>query len=254
MLPLVRFSHYIYMLITAILLLVLTAYINGIFQPPDSWKVAEGNENNGCTPRYGTDFQAHVTPEDTEILQIASHISSIEEAYVIATQWAYVSDRRLNGVDDRWSSPYEFLTASPSHYSNPVPGMVAGDCEEQANTLAAIIRALGVPPEYVRVVLGLNDAGSIEKGHVWVEVYISDTWYILDPSTGYYWDDDAEQLVQRKGLPFDYYLLNEYPVSWITAYYNDKYYCDYETGSDSVPLLWQQDISDINPKTISGIE
>jgi len=50
----------------------------------------------------------------------------------------------------------------PEYETKPVRGRVASDYEEQANTLASILRARGVKAEDVRVVLGkVNFEGSI---------------------------------------------------------------------------------------------
>ena len=79
-------------------------------------------------------------------------------------------------------------------------GRVASDCEEQANTLASILRARGVKAEDVRVVLGkVNFEGSI-GGHAWVEVFEDGMWIPLEATSGDYWDD--ERVVESEGLPF----------------------------------------------------
>ena len=243
-----------YMLVTNILLLILAIYFNVIHGPLICSGFTLKSEENRCTPRDGAAFQSYVTPEDVVIRQMASQISCIEDAYVMAVQWVYVSEYKLNGTDDQWLSPREFVTTSPTHINNPVPGMVAGDCEEQANTLAAVIRASGIPPEEVRVALGLFDIDDIEKGHVWVEVYVNDKWLILDPCSGPYWDDNMGTLVQRKGLPLDYYLSHEYPVHEVMVYYNDRFYFECGESNDNMPLLWKRNRNDIDPITVSGIE
>jgi transglutaminase-like putative cysteine protease len=247
-----RFSYYI--LLTNILFLTMTIYFNGIHNPSALHGLTLQNEGRGYTPGYGAAFQTYITPDDDVIQQIASQISCIEDAYLVATQWVYVSDYKLNGTDDQWSSPDEFLTASPSLINNPVPGMVAGDCEEQANTLATIIRAAGIPPEEVRVALGVLDNDSMKRGHVWVEVYIYDKWLILDPCSGPYWDDSTGILVQRKGLPFDYYLTHQYPVQQVTVYYNDVFCYECGKSSDNLPVHWKQEGKELNPVIAGGIE
>ncbi|UCC17852.1 MAG: transglutaminase domain-containing protein [Dehalococcoidales bacterium] len=248
----VRFSYYI--LVTNILALIMTIYFNGVYNPSISRGLTLKSDDNRCIPRDEAAFQAYVTPEDSVIQKMASQISCIEDAYVMAIQWVYVSENKLNGQNDQWSSPREFITASPSHINNPVPGMVAGDCEEQANTLAAIIRAAGIPPEEVRVALGLCAVDSKEKGHVWVEVYVYDMWLILDPCSGPYWDDKTGTLVKRKGLPLDYYLSHKYPVQQVMIYYNDEFYFEQGGSNDNLPLQWKQDSKRIDPMMISGIE
>lgn len=240
-----RFSYYIF--ITNILMLVLTIYFNGFFNPLISQGLTLKIEDSRYTPSGRDAFQAYVTPEDEVIQQMASHISSIEDAYVMALEWVYVSEHHLNGIDDRWLLPREFITDSPGHINNPVPGMVAGDCEEQANTLAAIVRASGITPEEVRVALGLSDINGIEKGHVWVEVYVNDTWLILDPCSGPYWDDNSGTLIRRKGLPLDYYLSHKYPVQQVMVYYNDEFYYEHGESDDKLPTQWKQEKQEVRP-------
>lgn len=247
-----RFSYYI--LITNILLLIMTIYFNGIHNPSAVRGLTLESEDNRCTPRDQAAFQAYVTPEDDVILQMASQITCIEDAYVMAVQWVYISEQKLNGIDDQWSSPHEFITTSPAYINNPVPGMVAGDCEEQANTLAAIIRAAGIPPEEVRVALGLYEIDSMERGHVWVEVYVNDRWLILDPCSGPYWDDNTGILVRRKGLPLDYYLSHKYPVQQVMVYYNDVFFIEHGENNIDLPLQWKQERKEVNAIIASRIE
>ena len=74
----------------------------------------------------------------------------------------WVSERTLNDVIEKWLTPHEFLVDTPDYPTNPVPGRVASDCSEQANTLVSVLRAIGVSPDKVRVVLGeVNFDGNI---------------------------------------------------------------------------------------------
>lgn len=184
-------------------------------------------------------YQSYITPGDRTIRDIASRISRVEEAYDMANDWVYVSEETMYGIADKWLPPSDFLNDSPAHPGNPVPGQAAGDCEEQANTLVSILRAMGIPPEEVRVVLGYVARGDINRGHVWVETYINGKWLSLDPSQGPYWDDDAGILVRRQGAAFDYYISHAYPVPEVAVYYNDKYYMETGDDSEEIPELWK---------------
>jgi len=183
-------------------------------------------------------FRLYVTPEDQTIEALAAQINEVEEAYKVAVQWTYVSEQKLNHVDDRWLTPHRFLTETPHYPSNPVKGQEVSDCEEQANTLASLIRAEGIRPEEVRVALGEVTFNDVATGHAWVELLIDGHWVALDPSSGPYWDDKAEKLVQRRGLSFDYYTKHTFPVLQIWTYYNDIYYSDPRNGSGNAPVSW----------------
>jgi len=183
-------------------------------------------------------YQLCIMPDDEAIKELASQIDGVEDAYEVAVGWIYVSEQRLNGTADKWLSPHEFLIDTPHYRSNPVPGEVVGDCEEQAHTLVSLIRAEGVPPEEVRVVLGKAGSGNEEKGHAWVELLTNGYWLVLDPSCGPCWDNEAERLVNRPGVPFEYYAVHTYPVPVITAYYNDIYYLDPGDSSGNAPGWW----------------
>ncbi|MBN2238715.1 MAG: transglutaminase domain-containing protein [Dehalococcoidales bacterium] len=187
------------------------------------------------------DYMSFITPGSPSVQKLAANLTGIEQAYYIANQWLYISEYTLHHAEDRWVLPEEFLSESPFGKYNPAYGEIAGDCEEQANTLASIIRALGVPAEEVRVVLGIVSSGSINRGHVWVEVYHDGYWLPLDPSQGPRWDEYTNSLDIRPGLSFDYYASRVYPVSQVTAYYNDTYYIDAERFMDDAPALWKND-------------
>lgn len=56
-----------------------------------------------------------------------------------------------------------------------------GDCSEHAVLAAALARAVGIPS---RVVSGLVHVGGRFAYHMWVEVWVEDGWYALDPTIG----------------------------------------------------------------------
>ncbi len=184
-------------------------------------------------------YRTYVTPEDQAIQALAAQINGVEEAYKVAVQWTYISERELNHVADKWLTPHEFLTNTPHYPSNPLQGKEVSDCEEQANTLVSLLRAEGIPPEEVRVALGEVIFNDIKIGHAWVELLIKGDWLALDPSLGPYWDDKAGKLVQRQGIPLDHYASHTYPVHQAWAYYSDVYFLDPRKGQVDAPVSWR---------------
>ena len=191
-------------------------------------------------PSAGFPFRLYVTPEDQAIEALAAQINGNEEAYKVAVQWTYVSEQKLSHVADKWLTPREFLANTPHYPGNPLKGQAVSDCEEQAHTLVSLIRAEGIRPEEVRVVLGEVRFDDEATGHAWVELLANGHWLALDPSWGPYWDDKAEKLVRRQGRPFNYYASHAYPVLQVYAYYNDTYYLDGRDGSGNAPASWRK--------------
>ena len=135
--------------------------------------------------------------------------------------------------------PREFLTNTPAYPTNPVPGQVASDCEEQANTLVSLLRAEGIAARNVRAVLGKVDFGDGEGGHVWVEIMQNGEWLPLEATSGPHWDDEAGEVVPSSGASFSYFSRYEYPSLEVWAYYNDLYYLDPRTGTGNAPASWR---------------
>jgi hypothetical protein len=218
----------------------ITSGINGVPDPasfyssgiPEAAGSVEGN------PDQESSFRLYVTPDDQAVKALAAQISKPEDAYKMAVQWTYVSDEKLNGVADKWLMPHEFLTGTPYDSNNPLKGKVASDCEEKANTLVSLMRAEGVRPEEVRVVLGEVTFNGVKKGHAWVELFTNGYWLSLDPCWGPYWDDKAGNLVRRGGVSFDYYASHTYPVLQVWIYYNDIYYLNPREGPADTPASW----------------
>jgi transglutaminase-like putative cysteine protease len=192
----------------------------------------------GSNPHEGFPFRLYVTPEDQVIKALAARINGAVDAYEVAVQWVYVSDQKLNHTDDRYLTPHQFLTNTPLYQSNPLKGAEVSDCEEQAHTLASLIRAEGIQPAEIRVALGEAEFGDAATGHAWVELLTDGHWIALDPSWGPYWDDKAAKLIHRQGVPFDYYASHTYPVLQVWAYYNDTYYLNPRDGSGNAPASW----------------
>ncbi len=185
-------------------------------------------------------YQSFVTADDTVIRELVAGLSGVEDIYKVAGEWVYVTDSLLNGTEDKWLTPGEFLSRTPFYSTNPVQGYVVGDCEEQANTLVSLLRAFGIPPEDVRVVLGqVSVSETVIRGHVWAELLVDGTWMPLDPSQGNQWEENLGRLVNVNAMAFDYYLYNPYPVPVVTAYYNDTYFIDVMNKRGNAPESWK---------------
>lgn len=183
-------------------------------------------------------YQDYVTPLDLTVKQLSNEINGKVEAYNVAVSWVWVSDITLNKETEKWLTPYTFLTDTPYYPTNPAKPREASDCEEQANTLVSLLRAEGVEAEDVRVVLGLVNLRGTEGGHAWVEVYEDNRWLALEATTGPFYDDDSDRLVERRGLPYNYYKTHTYSSVEIWFYYNDVYYVDFIHSKQNAPSHW----------------
>ena len=190
-----------------------------------------------------SNYQMYVTP-DAEAVESYLEENDLDDKYEIydaALSWTWVSDETLNGEEEKWLTPTEFLEETPSYSSNPVYGEPASDCEEQANTLASLLIASGQYNEStVRVAIGQVDFGDVSGGHAWVEVYEDGEWFPLDPTDGPYYDDDSSELIPTNSSEVDYYEYRDctYPVVEIWYYYNDEYFIDLGTQSGNAPVSW----------------
>jgi hypothetical protein len=198
----------------------------------------DANTSSVDEPARELTLQQYITPDDEAVKSMAGYLNGIKDAYVAAGQWIYVSDEDLNRTADKWYTPHEFLVDSPCYPANPLPGKAVGDCEEKANTLVSLLRAEGVTPEEVRVVLGEVTFNDTKTGHAWVEVFDNGQWLALDPSWGPYWNAGSGKLVDRKAVPFDYYAGHKYPVIQVWVYYNDVYYLDARNDTGNFPDAW----------------
>lgn len=132
-------------------------------------------------------WQKYVTPFDSEVQKIANEIKNEREAYKTAVRWIWVSDATLNGVDEKWLMPHEFLLNTPNYPTNPVQGRPASDCEEQAYTLVSLLRAIGIGAENVRVVVGRSTSADREEDmHGWKFMKMENglVWKLLLAPTG----------------------------------------------------------------------
>jgi hypothetical protein len=204
-------------------------------RPPADIDVSDAAQD---TPARELTLQQYVTPQDQAVKAITEGVNGLKDLYDTASRWIYISDEDLNRTTDKWLTPHEFLVDSPHYPANPVQGKAVGDCEEKSNTLVSMLRASGIKPEEVRVVLGEVSFNDIRTGHAWVEVFYNGQWLPLDPSWGPYWNEITGKLVNRKAVPFDYYTGHAYPVVRVWIYYNDIYYLDARNGTGDFPDSW----------------
>jgi len=183
-------------------------------------------------------YQLYVTPDEASVQTFSSKFNNDENLYLVAANWTWVSDPTLNGVPDKWLMPNEFLTQTPTYATNPLPNKIVSDCSEQANTLASALRASGVPATDVRVALGQVNFDGEVGGHAWVELKQGNNWIVLDATSGPYYDDETQQLVNQTPIPFDYFLYHEFPVIERWYYYNDQYFKDLSSGAGNAPTTW----------------
>ena len=186
-----------------------------------------------------SEYQLYVTPTDPAVQSLSREVYGPKDAYAAAVRWIWVSDQTLNHMAEKWLKPHEFLSDTPKYASNPIKGKPVSDCSEQANTLASLLRAEGIAPENVRVVLGLVDFDGSIGGHAWVEVYEGGVWVALEATSGPYYDDERKQLVESGGLPYTYFKFFPYSVLERWVYYNDQYFYDVETRKGTPPASWR---------------
>lgn len=187
-----------------------------------------------------SEYPLYVTPDDHAVQSLSKEVYGLKEAYATAVDWVWISDQTLNHMAEKWLKPHEFLLDTLGYTSNPAKGRIASDCSEQANTLASLLRAEGIHPEDVRVVLGLVDFDGSIGGHAWVEVYDDGVWIPLEATSGPYYDDANRELVESGGLPYTYFKFFPYPVLEKWVCYNDQYFYDVGTKKGNPPTSWVQ--------------
>lgn len=165
-----------------------------------------------------------------------------DEIYEAAVSWIWVSDTVLNGQQEEWLTPSEFLEETPDYDSNPVSCEIASDCEEQANTLASLLIGSGVYDESeVRVAIGLVNFDGSTGGHAWVEVYEDGEWFPVDATVGPYYDSKRSKMVypeDYEDIDFYYFQNEDYSVIELWYYYNNEYYLDMSSGTGDAPDSW----------------
>jgi hypothetical protein len=183
-------------------------------------------------------YQLYVTPENQAVLDLVDQLVGIEAIYEEAFSWVWISEEQLNGVEELWLYPEEFLTNTPYYQTNPT-GMIASDCEDQANALVSLLVADGYDPRYVRVTLGIVNFDGQIGGHAWVEIYENGNWFALDPTMGPYYDENTNTLIQAEETPYTYFKYHSYPAEEIWYYYNNEYFLDLTTMKGNAPPSWR---------------
>ncbi|WP_256621595.1 transglutaminase domain-containing protein [Methanolobus chelungpuianus] len=189
-------------------------------------------------------FQEYVTPYDDVITSYLEE-EGLEDKYSIyqaAVSWIWVSDMTLTGKQETWLYPSQFLYETPSSRTNPVPGAIVSDCEDQANALASLLIASGEYDEStVRVAVGEVSLSGMSGGHAWVEVYENDDWFPLDPTIGPYYDDEAGCVAgtDESNSDFYYFRDRQYSVKSLWYYYNNEYFIDMVAGKGNAPDSWK---------------
>lgn len=187
-------------------------------------------------------YQKYVTPAAQAVVSYVTNNSILtrNQAYEAAVDWVWVSDQILHGKQEHWMFPSVFLQTTSMLPTNPVSGRIASDCESQAYTLVSILEATGVSYENVRVVVGKVDFSGEIGGHAWVQIYQNGEWFELEPTSGPFWDEEDNKLVENMGMPFSYFLNRPYPVLEYWAFFNDVVFYNPHNGkqSSNLPSHW----------------
>ncbi|MBI5871644.1 hypothetical protein HZB88_01000 [archaeon] len=205
---------------------------------PEAEKEAQEVPEGGIMAPY----QLYVTPDNNAIKEIAREKDGIEEVWAEALSWVWVSEQTLNGVEEKWLYPEEFLEDTPSYATNPVKGMIVSDCSEQANSLASLLIAEGYGEENVRVVLGNVRFDELNMGgHAWVQYFDGEEWIDMDATMGPYYDDEEKKLinVDISSIPYWYFKYYKYPAVEVWYYYNNKYFWDEGARKGNAPFNWR---------------
>ena len=189
-----------------------------------------------------SNYQKYVIPDNPVVKSyLASNgITTNQQAYSSAVQWTWVSDQTLHGKPELWLMPFAFIQNTPTNPNNPVLGEMASDCESQVYTLVSILEAAKMPKTNVRVVVGeVNFSGEI-GGHAWVQLYQSGEWLELEVTSGPFWDDDDNKLVENEGFSFNYFKNHPHPVAEYWAFFNDAFFYNPHNGkqSENLPQHW----------------
>lgn len=189
-----------------------------------------------------SNYQKYVTPNNQIVKDYISsnNIGTPLKAYNTAVSWIWVSDQTLHNKAEKWLLPAEFIQDTPGMPTNPRSGFMVSDCESQAYTLVSMLESIGTPAKNVRVVVGEVDFSGTTGGHAWVQIYENNQWHELEATSGPFWDDDDNKLVDNKGFFYNYFKNHPYPVEEYWAYFNDLYYYNPDTGKQSpnLPEHW----------------
>jgi hypothetical protein len=189
-----------------------------------------------------SDYQKYVTPDNLVLNNYIStnSIYTSQQAYNTAVSWIWVSDETLHKKSEHWLLPQQFIQDTPNDPDNPSPGDMVSDCESQAYTLVSILEAIGISKANVRVVVGEVDFQGEIGGHAWVQIYLNNEWMELEATSGPFYDDEEQELVQNSGFSYSYFKNHPYPVEEYWAFFNDRYYYNPHNNrkSPDLPTYW----------------
>jgi predicted transglutaminase-like cysteine proteinase len=184
-------------------------------------------------------FKLFVTPQESAVKAIAQNKQPQDIYSHAQRQWVWSSDLENWRVYDKWLLPKVFLSEAPKYQQKPL-----GDCEDQANALASVLRAAGTSPDNVRVALGLVRILDVPDyfnsvllgGHAWVEYYDNNQWVILEATNGPVYD--YGKYLDTPELDFNYFNSYIYPAHNAIAYYNDQFFYQAGTSQEGIPEHW----------------
>lgn len=151
----------------------------------------------------------------SEILAVAQLFNNRKGISTLREIYRWMFDNLRDGDADKFGR-----TAHEIVRSRVVTG-----CTDWGLVFAALARAKGIPAVVVqsakiRWIKKVNRAGQYARpvfGHIFVEVYIGDQWYLVDSQNGFIWDDYD---VNNFCLPYGYYVFAKSIEVWDTGVRN----------------------------------
>ena len=133
--------------------------------PPDWLAVMERNAKN---PIFEPEHKLNSSTAWGEFKARAEKLPFMEQLKLVNSfwnKWPYRMDKETYGKEDYWAAPYEFLKNS-------------GDCEDFSIVKFFTLRALGVSPDNMRIVVLVETIRNIP--HAVLVVYVDGDAYVLD--------------------------------------------------------------------------
>lgn len=109
-------------------------------------------------------FPALIEPDDSDVVKLAKQFSRYEEAYHFV---------------------HHKISFAPFAPSGPVGGTLkhrTGSCLGKATLLASLYRAMGMPAEDVRIIMGIVVTDQGMADHVWLDLEVNGECLQQDPS------------------------------------------------------------------------
>ena len=186
------------------------------------------------TTETEVESKCYITPECSAVTECLQSIvgkppyEPTEEGFDAIRDWVayniqYETDEDRAGQKDYWETPVEILT-------DPL----VGDCEEFSILLCALLRAYGIDPEQMYIVIGV-DGETGAHAFLMEDWYLNGEWRAIDPQ------DPAQSPLGAFRFPLGGSRLDRYEI---VAGFNDVYYLD---GS----FPW--DVDETTPSTLTNI-